>query len=701
MKRSVPIIVTFTLASFFFSLSPSHLKNSLTLVDTSECDQFLYQPMLDILASVGFKVNYIPLDNVIDAPLALASNDAVFFLFGKEFLSGNRQSHLWGKIVRALSHYARLKGKLIGLFFPSLLGLKPNANVIDMLMPLFQALGCSLVRLPWNESVMSWITMSGTSPSVNDFMQLTNTFIVNALENRPLRYHTTLHMPHGGTYFDIEQIQNEVSQRTQSLFLLPRAATCSEIVRQTLPYGVYWFNPLYKNHVLISTTSLLTFAGIAENYRFCPIDVGIRQEMLAMAQRMLWEVVCLAQLSSSKKQPELPSSATSFGFVTAGMPRERGSKTAWMEITVFDETKVKRAEELVQRRDQQDKLIDYIIKSGLDALWITFNPHMYYSPIARSLVGLDLEKEADREQREKIIRQWTMGISNFTKKLSEAAVASHCPIPRIMVGFEITNNLYDANRPATYPIDVYENGYRDLPVPLNRLFWQQEIVEPLEKFVKLWRDQEISHGISLSGVVLDLEMYCREKTGLFLNTMTIDADTFSTFEPMTKDTSIRDRVLMLMQKGKAQAYFAFLEREARAIGNYVRAECASRIPQCQLMCYLPNLQVSWFYKGLCKGLARVDAPLHLLTFNSEFFAHESWFKKYNIPVKHSTVLMLCKLTSEQDFNWVDLLGARHHGLWFNRFSHFVEPKPVGWTSLEQPMMPESSYSVFMKYLHEH
>jgi hypothetical protein len=699
MKRSVPIIVTFTLASFFFSLSSSPLKKkSLALVDTTECEQFLYQPMLDLVASVGFKVSYIPLDKVIDTPLALACHDAVFFLFGKEFLSGNRQGHLWGKIVRALNQYACRKGKLIGLFFPSLLGLKPNANVIDLLMPLFQALGCGMVRLPWAESVMSWITMSGSSPSVNDFMQLSNTFIVNALENRPLRYHTTLYTPHHGTSFDIEQIQNEVSQRTQSLFLLPRTTTCSEVVRQTLPYGVYWFNPLYKNHVLISTTALLTFAGIAENYRLCPIDVGIRQEMLAMAQRMLWEVACLAQLSPSKKQPELPSSVTSLGFVTAGMLRERGSKTAWMDIAVFDEAKVKNSEELAQCRVRQDKLIEYIFQSGLDALWITFNPHMYYSPIARHLVGIEKDDYVVQEQKR---RPWKTSISNFTKKLSEAAATSHCSIPRIMVGFEITNNLYDSNRPETYPIDVYENGYRDLPVPLSRLFWQQEIVGPLEKFVELWHDQEISHGIPLSGVVLDLEMYCREKTGLFLNTMTIDADTFSTFEPAAQGMSIRDRVLMLMQNGKAQAYFAFLAREAQAIGNYVRTECVSRIPRCQLMCYLPNLQVSWFYKGLCKGLARVDAPLHLLTFNSEFFAHESWFKKHNIPVKHSTVLMLCKLASEQDFNWVDLLGARHHGLWLNRFSQFVEPKAIGWTSLEQPMMQESSYSAFMKHLHEH
>ena len=183
--------------------------------------------------------------------------------------------------------------------------------------------------------------------------------------------------------------------------------------------------------------------------------------------------------------------------------------------------------------------------------------------------------------------------------------------------------------------------------------------------------------------------------------MTIDADTFGTFAPQTQQMSMRDRVLMLMTNGKATQYYAFLEHEARRIGNYLRTECASCIPNCQLMCYLPNLQVSWFYKGLLKGLSSKSLPLHLLTFNSEFFAHESWFKKHNIPVKHSTVLMLSKLASEQDFNWVDVLGARHHGIWLNRFSRFVEPQSLSWTSLEQPGMQESSYSSFMQYLHEH
>jgi hypothetical protein len=687
MKRSILPAVICSLFSLFFSLSPQQpQKISLALIDTAERDTFLYQPALDIFASVGFTVHYLPLDNVIDTPLKLEHYDAAFFLFGNEFLSGNRQGHLWGKIVRALQQYACRKDKLVGLFFPSLPGLKPTANIIEVLMPLFQALGIGLVQMPWHESVLSWANMSAISPSVNDFMQLTNTFLVNALEARPLRYHTTLNMPHGGIFVDTEQIQKEVSQRSRSLFLLPRNTSCSEIVRQTLPYGVYWFNPLYKNHVLISTTSLLTFAGISENFRFCPIDIGIRQEMLAMVQRMLWDVVCLAKPHSSSEQPELPASITSLGFISPGSSRERGLKTAWMEIAVFDESEVKSSDELVQRRAQQDKIIEYIFQSGLDALWITFNPHMYYSPIAR---------HKGKEQ------SWLQSIACFTKKLNTGAILYKSSVPRILIGFEITNNIYEPYLPKVYPVDVYENGYADLPLPASRVFWQREVIEPLKKFVEQWQDTTISHGISLSGVVLDLEMYCRRNAGLFSSTMTIDADTFSRFDQQAQNLSVRDRVLRLTGHGKAKKYFNFLEGDAYKIGTYLNTECVRCIPNCQLMCYLPNVQVSWFYKGLYRGLSQAKRPLHILTFNSEFFAHESWFKRNKIPIKHSTVLMLSKLTSEQDFNLVDVLISRHHGLWLNRFSRFVEPASRDWTSLEQPAIPESSYPAFMKYLHEH
>ena len=681
-------VIAFTFASCIFSLSAVPQKQiSLALVDTSGCDAYVYQPMIDIMHSVGFKVSYKPLYTVMSEPLELARYDAVFFLLSYEFLKGKSSGHLWAKIVRELYLYARRKGKLTGLFFPSIATLAPSANIVDALMPIFQTLGVGLVRLPWIESIFSSVSMAQYSPSINYFMQVTNAFLANTLESRPLRFHTTLNMPHGGTSFDNEALQNDVDQHTQGLYLLPKDTNCSAVVRQTLPYGVYWFNPLYKNHVLISSMTVLTFAGVTENFHFCPLESALRHEMLAMAQRMFANVAQMTNPQVPNRDLKLPASATIVGLAE----HDRIFKTAWMELSVFDVSECKMPDEIQQRRAQQDALIKYIFDACLDALWITFNPHMVYSPIGR------LKNKED---------SWLAAIGSFTQKLNDYATTNKCVPPKIFVGFEITNNLYEPNMPKNYPIDVYENYYADLPLPTSKPFWTQEIVTPLEKFVEAWKRPEIGHGINLAGVVFDLEMYCRKTSNLFLNTMTIDAETFNTFAQQKKgvvkiDAGVRDRVLALMEQGVAQRYWGFLENRARLIGSYLRSKCSACIPHCQFMCYVPNLQISWFYKGLYQGLSQTQSPLHLLTFNNEFFAHAPWFKKHKINAHHSTVLMLAKIASEDDFSRVSMLGAHHHGIWFNRFSRFVEPKSSGWVSIEQPGIAESSYPAFMKYLHAH
>jgi len=496
-------------------------------------------------------------------------------------------------------------------------------------------------------------------------------------------------MPHGGTSFDSEALQNDINQHVQGLYLVPKDTNCSAVVRQTLPYGVYWLNPLYKNHVLISSMTLLTFASIAENFHFCPMESAVRHEMLAMAQRMFADIAGITRPSLPQRPLKLPSSATVVGLAD----HERIFKTAWMELNAFDVSECKNSDEIQQRRVQQDTLINYIFESRLDALWITFNPHMVYSPIGR------LENKEN---------SWLATIGCFTQKLNDYATNNKCVPPKIFVGFEIANNLYEPNMPKIYPVDVYENCYADLPLPTSKAFWMQEVVSPLEKFVEAWQRPTVSHGIKLAGVVFDLEMYCRKTSNvnLFLNTMTIDAETFNAFAQQKKittktDAGVRDRVLALMEHNKAQQFFGFLEDKACSIGRYLHTACSACIPHCQFMCYLPSIQISWFYKGLYRGLSQTDEPLHLLTFNNEFFAHAAWFKKHHINAYHSTVLMLAKIASEDDFSRVSIVGAHHHGIWLNRFSRFVEPKSTGWVSIEQPGVDASSYPEFMKYLHAH
>jgi hypothetical protein len=685
---------------------------SLALVDTVERDAWLYKPLTDILRSVGFNVTYKSLHSVLDQSLqrlALPRYDAVFFLLGNEFLSGlSKSSHVCTKVLQALELASRQPGRVVGLIFPSL-RLGPNANIVGACAPIFDRLGIKtstqFLSFPKPQSFDAGMTDIKTQQqSIDSFLYMTNVFLGVPIESRPMPYHTTLNMPHGGLSFDVEQIEGAISAINQPLFLLPMKNDCSAAVKQGLPYGLYWFNPVRKNHVLVTTSSLLTFSSISENFHVCPTDFTLRHEMLSLVQRMMFEVSLLARARDPKEllhaaplletvaTPHLPSSIVSLGFKNINMSIS-ARKMAWMEINVFDEQSipatadVDNAEKIEQLKKQQDQLIDYIYESGLDSLWITFNPQMYYSPIGRLI---------NQEQR------FLKSVSTFTKKLKDGAEKYKASVPHVLVGYEITNNIYEPHLPKKYPVDLYQHAYQDLPIPIDKSFWRSEITAPLETFVKKWAQPDISHGVPLAGVVLDLEMYCRKKTGSFTTPMGFDAATFYKFARMMrlpwKSVPLRDRPLSLMNSRLAGNYFRYLEKEAETIGIDMQQHFTRLIPDCLIMCYLPQVSISWFYKGLYKGLSHGNRPLQLLTFNSEFFAHEEWFSNNRIPATHSSVLLLSKVREQNDFEWIDYVLTHHHGVWLNRFSRFVEPKSTGWTNIEQPGLNESQYSSFLEYI---
>lgn len=672
----------------------------LAIVDASERDESLYKPMIDILETVGFKVTYKPLHVVLDqsmSRLALPRYKAVFFIFGSEFLSGLGRSYFCAKVIQALEQYARIPGVLVGLVFPSLRA-DPRVNIVGSCSSIFNSLGLSTPTQALDFSKLHARGLSADREKTNAFFYLANIFLATPLETRPMHYHTTLNLPHGGIAFKGDPITNILASINQPLYLLPIRHDASPIIEQTLPYGLYWFNPVRKNHVFLTTSTLLAFAGISENFQICPANAIMRHEMLMLAQRMFWEVALLSRgLNVAAPAPRLPAS-----LATINLKRPQSSvapttsrKTAWMEINMFQDASaedITRSPGIIQEREEQRvRFIDYIMDSGIDALWVTINPHMYYSPIGR-LSG--------KEKEQIFLDGW----SRFTLALANAASKRGIAVPNVLVGYEITNNIYEPNMPKLYAVDMYENAYKDLPIPTDYSFWESEVIKPLEVFMKKWKDPKISHGVPITGVVLDLEMYCRKKTGSFLTSMGFDDQTFTKFNQHMRlgweHVAVRDRSLVLMRHKLGGAYFRFLEQEAEKLGARMQRHFLKEIPHCQIMCYMPHLSVSWFYKGLCKGLGRNQYPLQLLTFNSEFFAHEDWFKRNRIVATHSSVLMLSKLEKVDDFSWVDYLLDNHHGVWLNRFSRFSEPKARDWTSIEQPRMPEELYPAFMDYLKE-
>jgi len=722
-------------------------RQKIALIDTTGREAEIYRPLIDLAQSVGFKTTYIPLDEIMDVPsrqLALEKYDGVMFIFGNEFFAGLRYSSVTHKVLELLKHYAKLPNKLVGLILPAL-RVDKSMNVVSAFAPVFDTLGVStprgqLVFPDLSESGFSVFNNSGVQKTLDAFFYTANTFLTSPLEMRPLNYHTTLNMPHDGVSFYNEAIDQLLEASNIFLSVLPVKQNCSPVVKATLPYGLYWFNPLRNNHIFITNTTLASFSGISESFHVCPTSFDIRREMHSMMQQMLWELKILVKnkdlLQSGSKFrknilldqcPPLPASLATVGDINTPVDQENSSgikKIAWLELVIFDDleydlTKVSQTDMIQDKRKRakkQDLLVDYILKSGLDTLWISLTPNIFYSPIARCGSKVTGKKSAKE-------LQFLDGLSRFTEKLQTRSQELQLDIPKIMVGFELATNLYAPNLPQLYAIDLYGNTYPDLPAPLDRSFWNNEIKLSLGLFLKEWARDEISHGLKIAGVVFDFEMYCRKRTGTFSTTMGFDNYSFQKFlsqkflgqkniqqnmgqnfasntnmQQRQAQLSIHDRVTYLMQNTLSKAYFRFLEQEAESIGKDMGQFFAQKIPDCAVMCYMPSVLINWVYKGLCKGLNTYASPLHLLTFNAEFKTHQDWFKKNKIIANHASVLLLSKVQTPEDYGWVDTTLNHHHGVWLNRFSRFVEDKTRDWTSVEQPQIPELLYMSFLEHI---
>lgn len=717
-------------SNFFLCIASCQIENNntgmrLALFDSVGQEQWVYRPFIKLAQSAGFCVDYIPIDQLMDVPLqklGLNEYHAAIFIIGGEFFGGLQESDLCKKTFQVIRSFAARKNRLIGLALPAAQVNNPQTtNVINAYAPFLTALGLpvALSNQPQKTSVpitnknhlvhMPQLTMQS-------FLNTANLFLTTPVERRSLNYHTTLNAPHHGFVWDCDAVQNRLLKENSGVYLLPARRTCSKEIENTLPYGIYWKDNRTHNHIALFSPTVISCVGISESFHFCPISPVLKKEILMMTQRMLCELKMLmtTEHKHSSSMVNLlrkhiipvpfPKKLQALGS-SIKTPQHHMRKTAWMEIAAFyDEdmpaefTAQQRKDALSKREHQQDKLINYILTAQLDALWISVTPNIYYSPIAKMV------KKEDRAKTLHLEKKFLDSLSCFTKKLKQACAQSSCAIPKIIVGFEVANNLYGPNTPKNFGVDLFGNQYPDVPAPLERTFWEQEVKIPLEAFLKKWNDQRVSNGIPISGVMLDLEMYCRQKTGTFLTTMGFDAQTFSKFKghknqaPSTQ--TLHERVSYLMQQQLSEKYFQFLERQAIDLGASLKDFFVKKIPDCQIMCYTPNILSNWFYKGLCKGLARgPNRPLYLLTFNSEFGLHQRWFEKNNIPVSHAQVLLLSKLQKVEDYKQVQEILRTHHGVWYNRFSRLAEQyNPNSWTGVEQSPMSEQETMQFFTHV---
>ncbi len=727
--HKVRLFIFFCFISFFSlysqkSITADNNKIRLALFDCSGETYELFRPLSELSKSVGFDFEYIGLNQLMDLSvkeLNLESYAGAIFSIGHEFFSGISTSLVCKKILAVMKTFAMQKNRLIGLMLPGAHVSNPKSTyVLGAYDNIFSILGINVdFRLLRQQSLLPKISTKKVMVGLPSFLDTANLFLTTPVERRSLAYHTTLNEPHDGFVWDCDAMQHRLAREGGNVILLPARQTCSKEVKDTLPYGIYWQDLQSGNHIVLFSSTALTGLSISESFHFCPIKTSLKKEMFIMIQQMMSELKMLMTLPTKNNKnlaSMLKNRITPKSFpenllqLGASIEEQKTSyhHTAWMELIPFFKEDLSillseqvREKKLQEHEARQNRLIDYIFASGLDTLWLSLTPNIYYSPIARMIKKDDQEKSTEIEQK------FLKAISCFTKKLKQTGLRLGQKIPRIVVGFEIANNLYGDNTPKNFGLDLFGNEYKDIPAPLERSFWEQEIKISLDEFLKRWNDDGVNNGVQLSGVMLDLEMYCRKKTGVFLSSMGFDKPTFDRFLIREKIKSknfltVHDRVNYLMDNRFSSRYFRYLEQQAQSLGASLKRFFIDRIPDCLIMCYAPNIYSNWFYKGLYRGLARdVDHPLYLLTFNSEFSLHKSWFEQNSIPVHHEQVVLLSKIKKPKDVEQVQEILQAHHGVWYNRFSRFVEDRnPHSWTSIEQSSMNHDESMNFFELIRD-
>lgn len=660
-------------------------RPTLALFDTAKRERYFYQPIIDMAQASGFTVAYHPITQLIDMPndsFPLEKYNVAGFVLCPQFLQTMQTSPVSQKILSLINKFSRQAHTTTICMFPPV-SLKQRAP-LNAFAKLFEQLGIS----PHNGY------RSRQPRDLYTFKALTNRFLQHPLERRPLTYHTTLHLPNKGQSYNLSQA---FSGKILPVALLPlKQQRYSQQIKNLFPLAIYYYNPLRKNHLVI-TSSSICFSSISENFQICPMQKNKRKELELAVHETISNIYHLATQKETTSGLNLQKTLSSpeavfpnpIDTLIKDVPRKRtktNDTVAWMEIRPFSPPLPKTPRDKIKKRlrDRQ-KLADYTLNSELNHLWITINPQMYYSPIGR------LKDEKERLKKT---------FSTFTKKLAQQARKTGRRLPKILIGFEITNNIYKPNMPKSPAQDLYGISYPDIPRPLDKTFWEREVKRPLEIFLQLWKDPSISHGIEISGVVLDLEMYCRKTTESFIATMGLSTETIAQFlrSPLTAPLDPKLFSQHLVSNGLATKYFSFLEGAATKLGTELRRFIHKRIPRAIIGCYAPNISIDWFYKGIYKGLSTRQDPLRLFTFNTEYNSHRPWLEKNGIQSRHLGVLMLSKLKTTKDFSWVDKILQKHDGVWLNRFSRIIEPSHDDWSNLEQTKLSPHDRALFAKYL---
>lgn len=700
MKKMVIVLCIFFIAPTMTAQSgpknsclPGQL--SLLIIDTDGHDQYYYRNLMLLAESVGFCVDYRNFYTFLETP-QISSYDVVFFITSLGLFK-NLQSPLIQKCIKAVQDYASTGNKTIGILIPGM----PNFNetLYKLSLSLIESCGIfthtksgahAIGQLRPYVSTQLRAVLKGDAHTAHIY----GTTLINEQPEK------VLHKASLSTHPFV--VGNQIVAAPLPMYQQFCARACA-----TLPAGLYVKNSITGNQYFIGKISEFTFADMPENFFKNPIHLTDRNELLRIAQQMLWEMhqaVTLKGMPLALDKPslELPAQLSLSHMQAAKTKNQQAIKHrlranknyAWIlnegiscaweapdDYFLYDDASIshmeaqKAAEIKVKALDEG---ISFLYDAAINLVWFEFNAEAYLSDHARF-----------KKDKQRFINQ----VRAIAGQLKRTAQQQKKPLPKVFIGTDITTNF------ATHPVcnqaqDIFGYTYSKIPSPLDlEKFWKPEVIEPFDLFCKTFGSQ-----IPITGIFLDFEMYhAPEQASSYSDHMDFSHNTWQHCCRNLGDgsscglNSVAQRVDYLLHNQLFKDYFSHLEQEAALIGRALKDHLRALMPNLLIAAYLPTLPTSWFYRGILRGLSSKDEPVITATFNTDFYSHAQWLGDNNIHLIHGTPLLLSKIQCPENFNLIPKFLQYHDFVWYNRPSRMLYSNKKGkwWSTEASPLQAKS------------
>lgn len=620
-------------------------QKKLLILDTSGNSQASYSQLQVLTESVGFDCSFA---NFYSPPSTLNNFDAVFLFMDPYFFqnSGIKQkSPLTSRVLNLLQTFVQKKNGLLAILFP---GKLPQTKQVT-------------------HALCGFFNQINIDPQLCTIMNDLSPCIFSTDQQRISNLGTSLFPPGLPVKTQKKPSRCRLSsfkKLTHHPITLP-ADRKNNYLDSVLPLGMY-VKPKNRAALVLATDSSFKGTDLEESMFFSPYNWQDRKKLLATIQHTLLQ---LHTALVSKKPPT--SNSVSLTLPPQVLPQKPPSALPGTSHPLFHKKITCAWMEIEPLKNKWNLAVDYIKQSNVNLLWTSFNPEWF------------LSKNAIRSKKE--YEKVTTGIKHFTKEIVNTY--KKAPPPALFVGFDLTNNY--SKSPVTHPVvNVYGKKFSKIPAPLDeKHFWQEEFIEPLEKFIKDWKIHA-DKKVPIGGIFFDFEMYhAPNQTAVYSNLMDFSDLAWNLYihnsnQPhLAKFTTLKLRINFLLKNNHFKDYFDTLEQAAKALGIKLKKIIKQELPHALIGAYLPSLLDCWFYRGLFAGLGSKEEPLILATFNLNYYNHKSWLEQHAIHAVHLPVVMLSHITDKNHPNTE--LNTYHDGIWINRFSRLFEPcRKSDWYNLE-------------------